>query len=159
MLDDALLRTEPFSDNVEAALYYVSGYIAHKERILIADSAPDVDQPHPESEFLQNLSRGGLSHPSPSLVGFVRACYYSYEELIKHVDTPSLYCSIRFRKLFECLGESYPCDFANNLNTIVKRIVNIFFKGFIRATNESSKQGSTSSGLAQQRKLRKLNFI
>lgn len=149
VLDDAIVATDEHSKTEAAALYYSCGYIAFKEGLHYGEVDSSVVS---DSEFLTRVSRGGLSFPSPALFAFGRACYYVFVMLNKEKKRS---CSVRFRKLFICLGNSFPFDFGGDLCNISRRLANIFFKGIIRSENESGRHHVDLS--TSQRKLRKLN--
>ena len=60
-------------DHQRAALYYIAGYVAHKEKGLNKDLADKINSN--ESEFLDLVSRGKLTHPSED---FFDLCLYLY---------------------------------------------------------------------------------
>ena len=158
ILDDALICM-PMECETEAALYYVSGYVAFKENVL-ANTSINNNSDLPTSEFLFNLSRGGLCHPEPALVGFARCCYFIFQQIINNFENHyKTHCSNRFHRLFICLGEVYPCDFLGKLINICRRLINIFYKGCVKAINDNPKIRPSSSSAASQRKQRKLNYM
>lgn len=171
-LDDGLVATEELSPDLSAALYFCCGYVSFKERVLFL-STPPTDIPH--SDFVTQVSRGSLCYPAPELYSFARSCYFVFCELTSQSSHQSSHCSNRFHRYFVCLGDSYPIDFKGKLSSISRRLVNIFYKGFVRretevtksvpntslVSNKSSRKASESAIAALQspsmRKISKLN--
>ena len=71
VLDSCFELSLSLSSLEKSSLYYISGYVAFKEgySVDIADVHGD------ESEFLENVSRGKLSHPPSELYDFSQYIY------------------------------------------------------------------------------------
>ena len=59
-------RTSSLSDNEKSTFYYISGYVAKKDNIIVEDDLFS-DSETPESEFLHLVSRGKLTQPREDL--------------------------------------------------------------------------------------------
>ena len=150
VVDDAMCcaTEENISSEISACLYYASGYVAFKEKVCISCTAA-AGQP---SEFLDLVSRGGLSHPSAQLYAFCRSLFFIFSSL--SVEPNFSRCTHRMVRLFLCLGAVFPADFEGKLKVICKRFANIFFKGIV---NSSHKGANTIQVCGSQRKLRKIS--
>ena len=70
-------RTSSLSDNEKSTFYYISGYVAKKDNIIVEDDLFS-DSETPESEFLHLVSRGKLTQPREDLfdLSMYLYCYY-----------------------------------------------------------------------------------
>ena len=59
-------RTSSLSDNEKSTFYYISGYVAKKDNIIVEDDLFSESET-PESEFLHLVSRGKLTQPREDL--------------------------------------------------------------------------------------------
>ena len=134
IVDDAVMTTDDLLDSEAAALYYSCGYIAFKEGMLHIN---DVDTSLvSESDFLNQVTRGGLTSPSPALFAFGRSCYYIFSTLC---NSDKGGCCSRFVRLFECLGSSFPCDFSGKLCSISRHLTFFLKVSSVPATNREMK--------------------
>lgn len=154
VIDLSLEEFDSFSMELLASLYYACGYVAYKEQMFTSDCAGDT---FPESDFLNCVSRGRLSHPAPALVAFAKSCFFIFDKITSDKKQFQSHCAKRFVKMFICLAEAFPFDFSPRLNSVCQRFANIFYKGFIRTCNESTLVPPFTNSAASQRKIRKLN--
>jgi hypothetical protein len=90
LLDDSVVTTEPLSPHLAASLYYSCEYvIAFKENFLIETDV--ILENIPESEFVREVSRGGLIYPMPELYGFGRSCLHVFSEITKHTSHQTIH--------------------------------------------------------------------
>ena len=121
-----------------AVLYYVCGYIGRKENVLVKESAEEYHTTLnvAECEFALYVSRGRLSFPTDSLFTYAKACMKVFNSVSK--TTSSSYCCVNHvRKLLECVGNSYSCNFQGKLRSIAHRLANVFFKEVFKKRNKS----------------------
>jgi hypothetical protein len=128
LLDVCFSETSNLTSIEKSSLYYVSGYITRKEGL--HDSSYDYVERLPESEFTKLLSRGKLSHPPAELYDLSQyfLCYFKMKD-------PKC-CNTVFLQAFKLIYESTGYEF-DNIDKIIRRFVNCFFKTF--AKNESEK--------------------
>lgn len=155
IVDDSIATGDQLSTETLAALYYVCGYISHKENFLRSDSQDNVGI---ESEFTTYVSRGKLSFPSEPLYAYAKACLYIFNSL-RSTNSSTSRCSKRISRLFICLGDIFPCNFLGKLSAIACRLTNIFFKGITCSEMERlmDLSGGNRSDSEPDRKLRKLS--
>lgn len=146
-LDDCVSEVTGNSEEERSALYYIAGYIAFKEDLSTIQDLPTA----PASIFTDLVSRGCLSHPPEWLLMFCELCYTIYK-------TDGLCsCGTRLKKLFFHLHNTvYGKQHDNvNVNSITRRLVNIFLKGTVTQVNNVAPLHSEGTA----RKLRKLSSM
>ena len=143
-LDESVASFDDASEDENAALFYVAGYIQHKFRP-IHHPSPCVSH----SEFTELVSRGRLSFPSESLFQFVRIAYSAFNQFPN--AQPRYQCVNYILKLFQFLYHSLPLEIELPLHDAIKTLVNCFFKGLTKLETSPHDSSSTSG-----RKLRKL---
>ena len=97
----------------------------------LQDSSYDYVERLPESEFTKFLSRGKLSHPPAELYDDLAQYFFCYFKM----KDPKC-CNTVFFQAFKLIYESTGSEF-DNIDKIIRRFVNCFFKTF--AKNESEK--------------------
>ena len=107
-----------------STLYYICGYVSQKEGIACTDTE---DLSLPESEFTQNISRGGLSFPPINL--FDLSLYYSFFKLKTRKC-----CTKIFLEEFDQNHSYTEYDF-KDIKSINRRLCNCFFKAFVKNFN------------------------
>lgn len=143
-LDQSIASYEEASEDENAALFYVAGYIQHKYQPVHQSSACGSC-----SEFTELVSRGRLSFPSEPLFQFIRIAYCAFNQF-PNVQ-PRFQCVTYIAKLFTFLYNSLPLEIDLPLHDALKTLINCFFKGFTKLET-SCYDSSSASG----RKLRKL---
>lgn len=139
-LDDCVFNVSEITDSERSALYFISGYITFKEGL------PSQDLPSaPSSIFTDLVSRGKLSHPPEWLLMFSELCYAIYRNT-------NCNCGTRLTKLFIHMHDTIYSEFPCDINSISRRLKNIFFKGFVNNANDCG-----LPSLCEDRKLRKLS--
>ena len=101
-LDGSVANYEDASEDENAALFYVAGYIQHKFHPIHHPSTCD------HSEFTNLVSRGRLSFPTEPLFQFVRIAYSAFNEFPN--AQPRFHCVNYISKLFAFLYSSLPLE-------------------------------------------------
>ena len=125
-LDGCLEVSPDISDKEKATLYYISGYVCHKEKIQ-TESAPPIDIP--ESEFTELVSRGKLCHPPADLYNLSLYLYGYYNALEDKT------CLKKVMIAFNLIYESCFLEFENP-SSILRRYMNTFSKGFVKSETD-----------------------
>ena len=73
LLDNCFELASTLSEVEKSTLYFIAAYVGHKEKneILISE---DTTTENDNSEFLEMVSRGKLSHPSPMILTYRNIC-------------------------------------------------------------------------------------
>ena len=129
-------------------LYYISGYVTHKEGLLPSESVlPECTK---ESEFTNLVSRGQLSHPSADLYHLSQYLFSYYKNI------PVKSCTNRLIVAFQEISEvsaSYEYD-----KSVFRRFANCFSKGYaVQSTDEIKRQKEgqkKTDAIVKQRRLR-----
>lgn len=127
-----------------SALFYISGYVTFKEKIAASEFAESTA----DSEFLEMVSRGRLSHPSTDLFELAQYLYCYY----KTVDDK--HCRSIILKAFAEILKMCEFTFANEMS-ILKRFVNSFSKGLVTQQTDVIRK---DKGKQKQVKQRRLDF-
>ena len=109
-----------------STLHYICGYVSRKEGIPCTDDTEDLLLP--ESEFTQNISRGGLSFPPINLFD-LSLYYYSFFKLKTRKC-----CTKIFLEVFDQIHSCTEYDF-KDITSINRRLCNCFFKAFVKNFN------------------------
>ena len=128
LLDVCFSETSNLTSIEKYSSYYVSGYITRKEGL--HDSSYDYDERLPESEFSKLLSRGKLSYTPAELYDLAQYLLSYFK-----MKAPKC-CNTVFLQAFKLTYESTGYEF-DDIDKIIHRFVNCFFKTF--AKNESEK--------------------
>lgn len=145
-LDDIHIRVDHLSSEERASIYYICGYIAHKENFPRMPE-PGRDSLPEDSEFTALLSRGRLRYPPEWLVVYACFCY-------TYFLTSKSQCVNYIVRVFLLIFESF-LDVPVGpimLVQVSRRLSNCFFKGFVRRESEVPR---LQTG-ANERRLRKL---
>ena len=102
--------------------------IAHKENIICVDDGDDVELPD-EAEFTLNVSRGKLKLPPINLYDFSQYCYSLFKARERKC------CTKVFLKAFSMIHDYTNYSF-DNVDSIVRRMCNCFFKAFVKKEND-----------------------
>ena len=114
-------------DHERAALYYIAGYVAHKEKGLNKDLADKINSN--ESEFLDLVSRGKLTHPSED---FFDLCLYLYS-FYKNTDT--INCCTRLLLCFNLIHDFTRYEIITQ-QSVFRLLINRFSKGFAKKVSD-----------------------
>jgi hypothetical protein len=137
------------NDDELATLYFISGYIAHKEDILVQDGIPTNELP--SSQFTELVSRGKLCHPPDWLFVFVQCAYSVIRKTNATCANKSqrlllrLFNDLHFNLLHDCYNADHLC----------RRLVNTLIVGSLRRAKSGIVRRAPSLSLCD-RKRRKL---
>ena len=141
-LDDCFNEASDLNETEISTLYYISGYICHKENL---QSAPLPSLELPASEFTNNVSHGKLRHPPMELYDLSLYLFSYYKSL----DDKT--CIKKVMMAFQHIYEASQCDFQNItsilrrfLNTILQRICHSRNRGYIMCEKEQELRCKTS---------------
>ena len=127
ILDECSEDTSILTCIEKSTLHYLSGYITKKQRMPSSVESADAI---PESEFIQLVSRGKLSHAPGDLYDLSQYffCYFKAEK--------QKCCNSVFLHALKLIYASSGYSFSN-IEQIIRRFVNCFFKAFAKdATNK-----------------------
>ena len=134
-MDNCFEMVDTISLNTKSTLYYISGYIAMKERI-------GLDEPNSInsniSEITTNVSSGLLKHPSDDLLD-LSFYLYAYYDAVETKD-----CINRLLKAFKQIYEVIQYEFENP-SGILRRYANCFSKGAANQQTQKIKDDKRSS--------------
>ena len=142
MLDEAFSLRSTLSDTEEGSLFYISGYVAFKEGVALADDIQSSYQ-FKNSEFLLLLSRGKLSYPPPELFELCCVLFSYYKNVEKTCINHLL---IGFNEIYESCQLNYESN-----NTMLRRFLNCFSKAF--SNDESNKLKVNSKNDVKRRRV------
>ena len=125
------------TESEKSTLYYISGYVTHKEGLLPSETVqPELVK---ESEFTQLVSRGQLSHPSGDLFSLSQHLFAYYK------NVPSKSCINQLIVAFQEISDVM-LDFEYD-KSVFRRFANSFSKGYaVQSTDK----------LKRQKKIRKI---
>ena len=128
IIDGCFADSENLTITEKSSLYYICGYIAHKENIVCVDDGDDVELPD-EAEFTLNVSRGKLKLSPINLYDFSQYCYSFFKA--REIKC----CTKVFMKAFSMIHDytNYSFDI---VDSIVRRMCNCFFKAFVKKEND-----------------------
>jgi hypothetical protein len=115
----------------KSTLYYICGYIAHKEKIVCTDANDLVSLPE-ESEFTIKLSRGKLKLPPINLYDLSQY-YYTFFK-----SRTAKCCTKIFLEAFNEIHSYTGYDY-ENIDSINRRFCNTFFKAFVNKSKDNVK--------------------
>ena len=128
LVNGCFADSENLTITKKSSLYYICGYIAHKENIVCVDDGDDVELPD-EAEFTLNVSRGKLKLPPINLYDFSQYCYSFFKARERKC------CTKVFLKAFSMIHDYTNYSF-DNVDSIVRRMCNCFFKAFVKKEND-----------------------
>jgi len=147
LVDTCFENASVLSEDERAALYFISGYIAYKEKISEFDGML-TNSDHDAGEFTKLVSRGKLKHPPTDLYDMSLYLYTFFKSHIKKC------CSKIFLEAFTYIYNCTNYEF-DNIESILRRFTNCFFKGFVKTETDKIKNDNDT----KQRKKRKLDSI
>ena len=124
LLNDCFDLASSVNDIDRSSVYYIAGYVCHKENLHPTFDDPQLTQPAcPANKFVNQLSRGKLSHPPSYLydLGLYLSAYY------KHVKDKT------------CVNRIYIATHIDipNSHSVLRRFVNTFTKAFAKNETEN----------------------
>ena len=146
IIDGCFTSTENLSESERSALYYICGYISFKEKIVCEDENETVDLPK-EAEFTLNVSRGKLKLPPINLYDFSQYCYCFFKTRKQKC------CTKIFLQAFLMIHDFTRYSF-ENIDSIVRRLCNCFFKAFVKTETDCLRQKDKSNDRRQTKKRR-----
>ena len=108
----------------KSTLYYICGYVTYKEGIVCVDANDTVALPE-EAEFTLKVSRGKLKLPPLNLYDFSQYCY-TFFQARKNKCCTKIYLQA-FSEIYKYTGYSF-----ENVESIIRRLCNCFFKAFVK---------------------------
>ena len=132
LIDGCFADTENLTEIEKSALYYICGYITFKEKIVCEDEDEIVELPE-EAEFTLNVSRGKLKLPPINLYDFSQYCYSFFKARKQKC------CTKIFLEALLMIYEFTLYTF-ENVESIVRRLCNCFFKAFVKQETDSLKR-------------------
>ena len=147
-LDTCSEDSSELSDLEKATLYYICGYITHKEGFVSTEIVSSTNAK--ASEFTQMVSRGKHSHPSEDLYDLSQYLF-AY-----HKSVPEKSCANRLIKGFQEICDVAFLDFET---CVLRRFVNSFSKGFaVHSTDKIKREKRGNKGTASRVKEGRLRF-
>lgn len=129
-LNESFDTTNKLNEIDRSTVYYVAGYISHKENLNESMDDNCIPADCPDSEFTTQLSRGKLSHPPCNLydLGLYLLVYYK-----------SVHDKMCLKRILVAFNEIYAASHLEipNITSVLKRFANTFTKAF--ATGETEK--------------------
>ena len=124
-MDDCCVKSgHKLNDKEKASLYYICGYIVHKELI----EADDDNVGQPFSEFTGKISRGKLKHPPQWLFSFSCFAYSFFTSVSPSCSTRT---TLHLSHIFDRLFFAHAAKVA-----IIRRLTACFFKGLVRRSDD-----------------------
>ena len=144
LIENCFEESSNLNDSERSTLYYICGYITHKEKLIVTDALIPSDS-LPASEFTTLVSRGKLSHPPSDLYDLSLYLYTFFK------NRPRKCCSNVFLQAYNEIYMATEYMFSNPDN-IFRRLNNCFMKAF--AKNETDKiKGELEKKNLKRRKL------
>ena len=143
-LNDCFESTSDLTDIDRSTVYYVAGYICHKENLSQNLDEHSVPQNTAASEFTKELLRGNLSHPPLYLYNFGLYLLVYYKSVIDKS------CLKRIMLAFNEIYVAIRYDI-HDANSILRRFANTFMKAFGKAETEKDVQGKKAKAIKRMR--------
>ena len=131
LIDSCFADSSDLSDTEKASLYYICGYVTFKENIVCIDENETVELP--EAEFTNNVNRGKLKLPPINLYDFSQYCYTFFKSRKEKC------CTKMYLQAFQLIHEYTGYSF-ENIDSIVRRLCNCFFKAFVKRETDKLKR-------------------
>ena len=136
MLDACFDNSSKLCEAEKSNVYYVSGYVAAKERLSIkTDEVEEKDRKY--SEFTSLVSRGKLSYPPSELFDLSCVLYAYYKEVDKC-------CINRILVAFQEIYESCHLEYENEKRNL-RRFLNTFSKAFSNKVSDGLRHANRNS--------------
>ena len=107
------------TDSLKQKIVYIAGFLSHRHFQQNKQLTHANEDELVTSDFLDELSRGGLRVPTLNMVHLVHCAF----NLQKNLDSSRRTCTIYFRKLLSFVDSPYSSDVA-----VCKRLTNVLFK-------------------------------
>ena len=147
-LDTCFEDSSELSDLEKSTLYYICGYITHKEGFVSTEIVSSTNAK--ASEFTQMVSRGKQSHPSEDLYDLSQYLFPYYKSV------PEKSCANRLIKGFREICDVAFLDFETS---VLRRFVNSFSKGFaVHSRDKIKREKRGNKGTASRVKEGRLRF-
>ena len=140
IVDSSFEISSQLSNIEKSSLYYISGYVAFKEGYSV--DIPEIQGD--DTEFLENVSRGKLSHPPSELYDLSQYLYSFFKTHEKKC------CSKLFLDAYQMIYERTDVEF-ENISSILRRFNNCFFKAFAKDINDQQKRFKDSKKVKERR--------
>ena len=126
LFNDCFEHASKLSPNERSILYYIAGYVAHKEKSNMRSGDIPTNK---DSEFTIMVSRGKLDHPNEQL--FDLTLYlYAYYDLVSDKR-----CSTRLLVAFEHIYDYTNYQIKNHIS-VLRRLTNCFGKASAKQASE-----------------------
>ena len=112
-------------------LYYICGYVTHKEKLICLDANDTVSLPE-EAEFTIKVSRGKLKLLPLNLYDLAQY-YYAFFKARNVKCCTKIYLQA-FSEIYKYSGYSF-----DNIEGINRRMCNTFFKAFVKNSTDNLK--------------------
>ena len=140
LIENCFEESSNLNDSERSTLYYICGYITHKEKLPVTDTLIPSNS-LPACEFTTLVSRGKLSHPQSDLFDLSLYLYTFFK------NRPKKCCSNVFLQAYKEIYMETEYEFSNPDN-IFRRLNNCFMKAF--AKNETDRIKGESEKKNQQ---------
>ena len=134
LLDSCFAKASDLSDSERASVYYISGYVAFKEQIPVTSDS--ITSKPAECEFIDLVSRGKLKYPPPELYDLGLYMFAFFKNRNQKCCSKVFLQS--FKEIYELSGHQF-----TDIDSIIKRFSNCFFKGLVGVGGTGSILGHT----------------
>ena len=121
LLNSCFENSVSLLESERSSLYYICGYVAHKEKSMIMDTK-EIEN-NSNSEFTKMVSRGKLDFPKEELFDLSLYLYSYYK------STENKTCTTRLLKAFERIHDFTRYEITNYMS-VLRRFANCFSKAF-----------------------------
>ena len=142
LIDNCYMESSNLNDDERSCLYYISGYVAHKEGL--GTHTNELNSCSVESEFLQNISRSKLSHPPHELYDISLYYYSFFKSRIQKC------CDGVFLEAYDIIHNVTDYNFSN-IRSINKRFSNCFFKAFVKQETDKVAKSKNVKSLKKRK--------
>ena len=138
-------KTSMLTDIEMSILYYISGYVAKKDNIIVEDDI-HTERENPVSAFLSVVSRGKLHHPREDLFDLSMYLFCHY----KCVDKT---CIKRLLKGFTEIYNLTGFNVEGKQTKILQRFANCFSNGSRKQQTEKIKLDKSQKNLVKRKRM------
>ena len=131
LIENCFEEASNLNNTEKSILYYICGYVTHKEGIIWPDVDEGISLPQ-ESEFTQNLSRGKLKLPPINLYD-LSLYYYAFFKSRNRKCCTKIFLEA-FKQIYSFTGYDF-----ENVERINRRLCNSFFKAFVKKASDNVK--------------------
>ena len=140
IIDSCFLISLQLTNLEKSSLYFISGYVAFMEGYAV--DIPEIQGD--DSEFLENVSRGKLSHPPSELYDLSQYLFSFFKTREKKC------CSKLYLDAYQTIYDTTGVEF-ENISSILRRFNNCFFKAFAKDINDQEKRSKDDKKVKQRR--------